>query len=143
MNTNQAFLGSKLWNPFHFQKFSLLSMKLYLIRYLIAGTLLATDNDKKLYLNCLEAMAFSHHGHGIPFNHFSYQYFMVLDLTSSQQVLIYYLYPQLTNAPLSVELPFSTALTENTDFFPERKRINHLHRISSRSFNKHIPEYQN
>ena len=71
MTTNQAFLGSKIFNPFHFRKFGLSSITVYRNGYPIAGTPLHTDDDKKIYLNSLEALAFGHHGHGIPFSKFA------------------------------------------------------------------------
>ena len=96
MNINLAFLGSKLSNLFRFQNFNLSSITVFRNGFPFAGTLLASDNDKNLYWNSLEALAFSHHGHGIPFTQFANHYFMVIDLTSTQQALHDFLYPELT-----------------------------------------------
>ena len=117
MSTNGGFLGAKRTNPFHYQKFGLNSITVYRNGYPIAGTPLETDNDKKIYLNSLEALAFEQHGHGIPFADYSNHYLMVFDLTSTQQASHDYLHPELTNASISISLRFSTALTDNTEIF--------------------------
>ena len=78
-------MGGKTLNPFLFQKFKLATKTVYPNGYPVVGTLLQTDDDKKLYTNSLEALAFGLHGHGIQFNMFTHHYFMVLDMTQCCQ----------------------------------------------------------
>ena len=52
----------------------------------VTGTPLQTADDKKLYLNALEALSVGHHGHEIPFNKFTDHYFMVFDITSRRMI---------------------------------------------------------
>ena len=66
LTSNRAFLGGKTLNPFDFQKFDLATITVYRNGYPVAGTPLQTDDDEKLYLNSLEALAFGHHGQLIP-----------------------------------------------------------------------------
>ena len=113
MATNEAFLGAKRVNPFQFQKFNLNSITVYRNGYPVAGTQLQTENDKKLYLNSLEALAFGQHGHGVPYNDYANHYILVFDLTNTQQACHDYLYPELTNGSVSIRLRFSAEPTNS------------------------------
>ena len=124
MVTNEAFLGAKTVNPFHFQKFNLQSITVYRNGYPIAGTPLQTENDKKLYLNSLEALQFKTHEHGVPFEDYENHYVLVFDLTSSQQASYDYLYPELTNASVSIDLRFKEDLPSSVELFFLRRRLN-------------------
>ena len=115
MVTNEAFLAAKTVNPFHFQKFNLQSITVYRNGYPIAGTPLKAENDKKLYLNSLEALQFKTHGHGVPFEHYENHYVLVFDLTSTQQASYDYLYPELTNASISIDLRFKEDLPSSVE----------------------------
>ena len=117
MVTNEAFLGAKTVNPFHFQKFDLQSITVYRNGYPIAGTPLQTEDDKKLYLNSLEALQFKAHGHGVPFDDYMNPYVLVFDLTSTQQASYDYLYPELTNTSISVDLRFKSDLGASVELF--------------------------
>ena len=83
MATNEAFLGAPHVNTFHFQKFNLNSITGYRNGYLVAGTPLQTENDKKLDLNSLEALAFGQHFHGVPYSDYATHYIQMFDLTST------------------------------------------------------------
>ena len=98
MATNEAFLGAKQVNPFHFQKFNLNSI---------------TDYRN---VNSLEALAFGQHGHGVPHNDYANHYISVFDLTSTQQASHNYLYPQLTNKCTSLVFRY-----QKKDLIPLRK----------------------
>ena len=139
MTSNRAFLGGKTLNPFHFQKFNLATITVYRNGYPVAGTPLQTDDDKKLYLNSLEALAFGHHGHGIPFSKFTDHYFMVFDMTSTQQASHDYLYPELTNASISVELRFTAGLAANTEIFFLGERSSVIYINSQKKVSKNRP----
>ena len=117
MTTNSSYLGGKTENPYHFRKLDLESITVFRNGCPIAGTPLLTDDDKKLYLNSLEALAFTSHGHGVPFTDFPNHYVLVFDLTSTQQASHDYLYPELTNGSISVDLRFSKETGENLELF--------------------------
>ena len=138
MATNEAFLGAKRVNLFHFQKFNLNSIKVYRNGYPVAGTPLQTENDKKLYLNSLEALAFGQHGHGVPYNDYANRYNLVFDLTSTEQASDDYLYPQLTNGSISISLRFSAQLTNSVDTFLPGERSSIFYIDSSRKVSKNI-----
>ena len=65
----------------------------------------------------MDALAFGHHGHGIPFADYANLFLMMFNLTSTQQASHDFFYPELTNAAISVELKFSAALAVNTEVF--------------------------
>ena len=138
MTTNKAFLGSKDANPFHFQKFNLESITVYRNGYPIAATPLQTDDDKKLYLNSLEALAFESHGHGVPFSDFTDHYVLVFDLTSTQQASHDYLYPELTNGSVSIDLRFSADLADSLELFFLGEKSSIIYIDSSRKVSKNI-----
>ena len=138
MATNEAFLGAKRVKPFHFQIFNLNSITVYRNGYPVAGTPLQTENDKKLYLNSLEALAFGQHGHGIPYNDYANHYILVFDLTSTQQASHDYLYPELTNESISISLRFSAQLTNSVEVFLLGKRSSTIYIDSSRKVSKNI-----
>ena len=138
MATNEAFLGAKSVNPFHFQKFNLNSITVYRNGYPVAGTPLQTENDKKLYLNSLEALAFGQHGHGVPYNDYANHYILVFDLTSTQQASHDYLYPELTNGSISISLRFSAQLTNSVEVFLLGERSSTIYIDSSRKVSKNI-----
>ena len=115
--SNQAFLGSKLTNPFHYQKHDLSEVTVYRNGFPIAGTPLSTDDEKRVYMTTMDALAFGYHGHGIPFSNYTNNFVLVFNLTSTEQASHDFFYPDLTNAAVSVELKFSTALPGNIKVF--------------------------
>ena len=117
MATNEALLGAKRVNLFHFQKFNLNSITVYYNGYPVAGTPLQTENDKKLHLNSLEALAFGQHGQGVPYNAYANHYILVFDQTSTQQGSHDYLYPELTNGSIPISLMLSAELTNSVEVF--------------------------
>ena len=142
MTTNKAFLGSKANNPFHYQKFNLENITVYRNGYPIAATPLQTGNDKKLYLNSPEALAFESHGHGVPFSNFPNHYVLVFDLTSIQQTSHDYLSPELTNGSISFDLRFSAALTDRLALFFLGEKSSTIYIDSFRKVSKNIFLYE-
>ena len=138
MTTNKAFLGSKADNPFHYQKFNLENITVYRNCYPTAATPLQTDNDKKLDLNSLEVLAFESHGHGIPFSDFPNHYVLVFDITSTQQASHDYLYPELTNGSISIDLRFSAELTDSLELFFLGEKSSTIYIDSFRKVSKNI-----
>lgn len=138
MTTNSSFLGAKKENPFHFRKFDLDSITVLRNGYPIAGTPLQTDNDKKLYLNSLEALAFTSHGHGIPIDDFPDHYVLVFDLTSTQQASHDYLYPELTNGSISIDLRFAKDIPDSLELFFLGERSSTIYINSARKIRKNF-----
>ena len=104
--SNQAFLGSKLTNPFHYQKRDLSEVTVYRDGFPKTGTPFSTDDEKRGYMTTLDALAFDNHGHGTPFSNYTIQFLLVFDLTSTQQASHDFLHPELTSEAVSVELTF-------------------------------------
>ena len=138
MTTNSSFLGAKRENPFHFRKFDLDSITVLRNGYPIAGTPLQTDNDKKQYLNSLEALAFRSHGHGIPIDDFPDHYVLVFDLTRTQQASHDYLYPELTNGSISIDLRFSKDIPDSLELFFLGERSSTIYINSARKIRKNF-----
>ena len=138
MTRNKAFLGSRAVNPFHYQKFNLEKITVYRNGYPIAAKPLQTDNDKKLYLNSLDALAFESHGHGVPFSDFPNHYVFVFDLTSTQQASHDYLYPKLTNGSISIDLRFSVELTDSLELFFQGEKSSTIYIDSLRKVSENI-----
>ena len=82
-----------------------------------AGTPLSTDDEKRVYMTTMDALAFGYHGHGIPFTKHTNQFMLVFDLTSKQQASHDFTNPELTNAALFLELKFTEAPPANTEVF--------------------------
>ena len=78
--SNQAFLDSKLKNPFHYQKHGLNGVTVYRNGYPIAGTPLSTDDEKRLYKTTMDAFVFGYHGHGTPFTNYTDHFCLFLTL---------------------------------------------------------------
>ena len=112
---NEAFLGARRVNPFDFQKFNLNIIAVYRNGDPVSGTPLQIENDKKLYLNSLEALASGQDGHGVPYNDYANHYILVFYLTSTQPASHDYLYPGLTIGSISFSLRFSAQLTNSVE----------------------------
>lgn len=136
--TNAAFLGSKTTNPFHYQKFHLNEITVYRNGFPVAGTPLPTENEKRTYLNTMDALAFAHLSHGIPFEDYANHFLMVFDLTSTQQASHDYLYPELTNATISLELKFTNNLTESIEVFLLGEKASTIYINSNRKVSKNV-----
>ena len=88
---------------------------LYRNGYPIAGTPLSTDDQERVDMTTMDALAFGYHGHGIPFSDYINHFVPVFDPKSTQQVSQDFLYPELTNAAVCFELKFSAALPAKTE----------------------------
>ena len=84
------------------------SITVYRNGHSIAGTPLAADTDKKMYMNSMGALAFDEHGHGVSLEEYANHYLSVFDLTSTHQASHVNLHPELTSALISISLPFDT-----------------------------------
>ena len=136
--SNQAFLGSKLTNPIYYQKHDLSEVTVYRNGFPIAGTPLSTDDEKRVYMTTIDALAFGYHGHGIPFSNYTNHFVLVFGLTSAQQASHIFLYPELTNAAVSVELKSSTALPGNTEVFLLGEKASTIYIDSNRKVSKNV-----
>ena len=117
LNTNEAFLGSKQLNPFHFRKFNLEQICIYRNGLPVADSPINTADEKRLYFNTMSAnLAYIDNGHGISLSEYPNHFIIVFDLTSTQQASHDFIHPELTNCSISNELKFSAALPSNLKF---------------------------
>lgn len=138
MNTNAAFVGSNNTNPFHYQKFDLSEVVVYRNGIPIVGTPLPTVDNKHVYFTTLNALAFGDNSHGIKLSEYDNHFVMCFDLTSTEEASHDYVHPELTNASLTVELKFNTALRENVEilFLGEKHSIIYID--SARNVSKNV-----
>lgn len=122
MNTNTAVAGTNDQNPYYYQKFGLRSITIYRNGIPIAGTPLSTVDNNRLYFKSLSALSFTDQGHGISLADYPNHFVMVFDLTSTQEAAHDFIYPELTNASLSIEMSFGAQLAEAVEilFLGER-----------------------
>ena len=136
MNTNAAFVGNRVQNPFWYQKFDLSEITIYRNGLPIAGTPTSTIDDKRVYFSSLGSLAYIENGHGIPLNEFPNHYILVFDLTSTQEASHDFIHPELTNASITVELKFGTALAANTEILMLGEKTSTLYINSDRNVSK-------
>ena len=117
LNTNEAFLGSKQLNPFHFRKFNLEQICIYRNGLPVADNPIMTTDVKRLYFNTLSDLAYIDNGHGITLSEYPNHFIMVFNLTSTQQASHDFIHPELTNCSISIELKFSAALPNYIEIF--------------------------
>ena len=117
LNTNEAFLGSKQLNSFHFRKFNLEQICIYRNRLPVTDSPINTTDVKRLYFNTMSDLAYIDNGHGINLFEYPNHFIMVFNLTSTQQASHDFIHPELNNCSISIELKFSAALPNNIEIF--------------------------
>ena len=123
MSSNQAYLGSNRTTLFHYHKFGLSQIVIYLNGLPIVRTPKTTNFEIRLYINKLEALDFlDRGGHGMSLSDYQNQFVMAFDLTSTQEASHDFIHPELTNSSVSVELTFARALADHIEilFLGER-----------------------
>ena len=111
MATNQAYLGTNCTNPFHYKKINLSQIVVYRNGQPIVGTPVLTTFDHRIYFNAVEAFDFlDKDGHGITLVNYLNHFILAFDLTSTQEASHDFIYPELTNCSISVQLTFDGAL---------------------------------
>ena len=111
MATNQAHLGTKRTNHFHYQKFNLSQIVVYRNGQPIVGTPVSTTFNHRIYFNTLEALDFLNKvGHGITLDNYPNHFILAFDLASTQEASHDFIHPELTNCSISVQLTFDGAL---------------------------------
>ena len=83
----------------------------------MADSPISTSDDKRLYFNTISDLAYIDNGHGISLTNYPNDIIMFFDLTSTQQASHDFIYPELTNSSISIELKFSAALPPNIEIF--------------------------
>ena len=117
LNTNEAFLGSKQLNPFHFRKLNLEQICIYQNELPVADSPINTADVKRLYFNAISDLAYIDNGHGISLSEYPSHFIMVFDLTSTQQASHDIIHLELITCSISIELKFSVALPSNIEIF--------------------------
>lgn len=136
MNTNTAFAGSNVTNPFHYQKFDLRNITLLRNGIPIAGTPLETADNKRAYFASLGSLSFTSHGHGIPLEEFDNHFVIVFDLTSTQEASQEYIHPELTNTSLSLDLTFGRQIAAAIEVFLLGEKTSTIYINKSRNISK-------
>ena len=136
LNTNEAFLGNKRLNPFHYRKFGLEQIYIYRNGLPVADSPISTDDDKRLYFNTISDLAYIDNGHGIKLSEYPSHFLMVFDLTSTQQASHDFIHPELTNSSITAELNFSAALPNNIESFIIGEKISTIYVDSARRVSK-------
>ena len=97
LNTNDAFLGSKQLNPFHFCKFNLEQICIYQNGLPVADSPIITADVKRLYFNTMSDSAYTDNGHGMSLPEYPNHFIMVFDLTRTWQASHDFIHPEITN----------------------------------------------
>ena len=121
MNSNTAFTGSFVENPFWSQQFNLRD-----VRTLRGGQSIPNHDTKdnfRLYVTKMKAMNFQDDIPSIPVDNFKEHFVLVFDLTSMQDATEHCHYPQLKVEPLRLELYFSSPLENVTEVIVLGKRM--------------------
>ena len=121
MNTNSAFTGSFIENPFWYQQCDLRQ-----IRILRGGQPIVdfdTADNFRLYVTTMEAMNFQDNIPSIPIDDLKIHYVLVFDLTSMQDATENCYYPELVGEPLRLELNFTQPLENVTELIVLGKRM--------------------
>ena len=100
MNTNEAFLGNKIQNPFHFRKFDLKQINIYRKGKPAADSPISTNHDKRLYFNTIPILAYIDNGQGKSLTDYPNHVIMVFNVTSTQQASHDFIHPELTNCSI-------------------------------------------
>ena len=95
LNTNEAFLGSKQLNHFHFRQFNLEQICIYRNGLVVADSAINATEDKRLNVNTMSDFAYIDNGHGIKLSEYPKHFTMVFDLTNTQQVSHNFIHPEL------------------------------------------------
>ena len=117
LNTNEAFLGCKQLNRFHFRNVNLEQICIYRNGLPIADSPINTTDVKRLYFNTMSVLANMDNGHEISLSGYPNHFIMVFDLTSTQQASHDFIHFELTNCSISIDLNFSAALHNSIKIF--------------------------
>ena len=121
MNTNSAFAGSCIENPFCYQHFELRQ-----IRILRGGQPIVDFDAAVNYCFCVTTMKALNFQDDIPsilIDNFKDHYVQVFDLTSMQDAIENCHYPELVGQPLSLELNFTFPLGHVTELIVLGERM--------------------
>ena len=98
MATNQAYLGTNCNNPFHYKKFNLSQIVVYRNGQPIVQTPVSTTFNHRIDFNNLDALDFlDKGGHGITLDNYHNHFFLLFDLTSTQEASHNFIHPELAN----------------------------------------------
>ena len=121
MKTKSAFTGSKTENPFWYQHFELIQIRI------LRGGQPIVDSDAadncRLYVTTMKAMNFENDIPSIPIDNFTEHYVLVFDLTSMQDATENCHYPELVGEPLRLELNFTFPLEHVTELIVLGERL--------------------
>ena len=121
MNTDSAFTGSYTENPFWYQQFDLIQIRL------LRGGQPVVDFDAadncRLYVTTMEAMNIQDDIPSIPIDNFKEHYALVFDLTSMHNATENCHYPELVGETLRLEINFTFSLEHVTELIVLGERM--------------------
>ena len=114
--TTQAYLGTNRTNPLHYQKIDRSQIFIYRNRLPIVGNLIVLTYEKRVYFNTLETLDFlDKGGHGVTITYFPNLFILAFNLNSTREASQDFIYPELINCSISVDLILSRALPNNIE----------------------------
>jgi hypothetical protein len=113
MNTNEAFSGTLETNPFHYQNFGLREIRISRGGQPLFYT--NTTNDVRTYFNTLSSLDFDQDGPSILMSEYPNHYYLVFDMTSTQEANKEVLYPECIGSGIRIELYFKEKLTQSIE----------------------------
>ena len=121
MNTNSAFTGSFTENPFWYQQFYLIQIRV--LRGGQPNVDFDTADSCRLYVTTVKAMNFQDDIPSIPLRDLKDHYLLVFDLTSMQDATENCHHPELVGEPLRLELNFTNPLENVTELIVLGERM--------------------
>ena len=124
MNSNSAFTGSFVENPFWYQQFKMRDIRILRGEQPIVHH--DTTDNCRVYITTMKAMIFQDDIPSIPFDNLKDHYLVVFDLTSMQDATEHCHYPELIGEPLRLELYFSSPLENVTEVIVLGERMSRV-----------------
>ena len=105
ITTNQAYLGTNVTNPFHYQKFNLSPFVVYRNGQPIIGIPVSSNFNHRIYFNTLEALDFlDKSGNGITLDNYPNHFVLAFDLTSTHETSHNFNRPELAQFQFNLHL---------------------------------------
>ena len=124
LTTNQAYFGTNRANVFHCLKIDLSQTVLYRNGIPIVGKPIVKLHEKRVYFKTLEDLDFlDKEGHGITFTVYPNNFIMAFDFNSTQEDSHDFIYPELTNCSISVDLNFFKSSAEKNEILLLRENV--------------------
>lgn len=121
MNTNEAFSGTLKTNPYNYQKFGLRELRIF--RGGKPFLMVNTTNDVRTYFNTLSSLDFDQDGPSISLQNYQSHYYLVFDMTSTQEANQDVLFPECIGSGIRIELYFDKNLDNSVELMVMGERF--------------------